>query len=79
MPALPEKNVVEKYKMTQEFVEARRAALTVFVNKVVRAPPQLPARRGGELVGGAGFAAGVAGLQDSTAGGGAEPPARLLP
>jgi hypothetical protein len=35
VPALPEKNVVEKYKMTNDFVEARRAALTVFINRVV--------------------------------------------
>lgn len=35
MPALPEKNVVEKYKMTTEFIEQRRAALTVFINRVV--------------------------------------------
>jgi len=37
VPALPEKNVVEKYKMTTEFIETRRAALTIFINRVVRA------------------------------------------
>ena len=36
MPALPEKNALEKYKMTAEFVEQRRAALNVFINRVVR-------------------------------------------
>ncbi|KAL4452515.1 hypothetical protein ABPG75_008177 [Micractinium tetrahymenae] len=38
VPALPEKSVVEKYKMTGEFVEARRAALTVFINRVAAHP-----------------------------------------
>ena len=37
VPALPEKNVVEKYKMNADFIEQRRAALTVFINRVVRA------------------------------------------
>lgn len=36
VPPLPEKNVVEKYKMTTEFIEQRRAALTIFINRVVR-------------------------------------------
>jgi sorting nexin-1/2 len=36
VPALPEKNVVEKYKMTTEFIEQRRAALTIFINRAVR-------------------------------------------
>lgn len=35
VPALPEKSVVEKYKMAGDFIEARRAALTVFINRVV--------------------------------------------
>ncbi|PSC72138.1 sorting nexin 1 [Micractinium conductrix] len=38
VPALPEKNVVEKYKMTGEFIESRRAALTIFVNRVAAHP-----------------------------------------
>ena len=37
VPALPEKNVVEKYKMNADFIEQRRAALTVFINRVVGA------------------------------------------
>ena len=37
MPALPEKNVVQKYQMTTEFIEVRRRALSVYLNKVVRA------------------------------------------
>ena len=36
IPPLPEKNVVQKYQMTTEFIEARRRALTVFINRVVR-------------------------------------------
>ena len=35
-PALPEKNVVQKYQMTTEFIEIRRRALSVYLNKVVR-------------------------------------------
>lgn len=35
IPPLPEKNVVEKYKLTDEFVEQRRAALAVFMNRIV--------------------------------------------
>ncbi len=35
VPALPEKSVVEKYKMAGDFIEARRAALNVFINRVV--------------------------------------------
>lgn len=38
VPALPEKNVVEKYKMNADFIEQRRAALTVFVNRVASHP-----------------------------------------
>ena len=38
VPALPEKSVLEKYKMTNEFVEARRAALAVFLNRVASHP-----------------------------------------
>ena len=36
LPALPEKNVLEKYKMTADFIEQRRSALNVFINRVVR-------------------------------------------
>ena len=36
IPPLPEKNVVQKYQMTTEFIEARRRALSVFLNRVVR-------------------------------------------
>lgn len=36
MPPLPEKNVVQKYQMTTEFIEQRRRALAVFINRVVR-------------------------------------------
>ncbi|EFN54738.1 hypothetical protein CHLNCDRAFT_59686 [Chlorella variabilis] len=38
VPPLPEKNVVEKYKMTTEFIEQRRAALTIFINRVAAHP-----------------------------------------
>lgn len=38
MPALPEKNVLEKYKMTDEFIEARRIALGVFLRRVAAHP-----------------------------------------
>lgn len=36
IPPLPEKSVVQKYQMTTDFIEQRRAALTLFINKVVR-------------------------------------------
>ena len=36
VPPLPEKSVVQKYQMSAEFVEARRAALQVFLGRVVR-------------------------------------------
>lgn len=36
IPPLPEKNVVQKYQMTTEFIETRRMALSVFLNRVVR-------------------------------------------
>lgn len=36
IPPLPEKNVVQKYQMTTEFIETRRRALQVFINRVVR-------------------------------------------
>lgn len=36
IPPLPEKNVVQKYQMTAEFIEQRRAALQVYINRVVR-------------------------------------------
>jgi hypothetical protein len=35
IPPLPEKNVVQKYQMTSEFIEQRRQALHVYVNRVV--------------------------------------------
>lgn len=38
VPPLPERNVLEKYKMTTEFIEQRRAALTVFINRVAAHP-----------------------------------------
>ena len=38
MPALPEKNVVEKYKMTSDFIEQRRSALAVFLRRVAAHP-----------------------------------------
>ena len=38
VPALPEKSVVEKYKMSPEFIEQRRAALTVFLNRIAAHP-----------------------------------------
>ena len=36
IPPIPEKNVVQKYQMTQEFVSVRKQALQVFINRVVR-------------------------------------------
>ena len=36
IPPLPEKNVVQKYQMTTEFIETRRRALSVYINRVVR-------------------------------------------
>ncbi len=50
VPALPEKNVVEKYKMTTEFIETRRAALTVFINRVVSESSKEGLGGGGECV-----------------------------
>ncbi|KAL6776760.1 VPS5A [Auxenochlorella protothecoides x Auxenochlorella symbiontica] len=38
VPPLPEKNVVEKYKLTDEFIEQRRAALAVFMNRLAAHP-----------------------------------------
>ena len=38
VPALPEKNVLEKYKMTDDFIEARRIALGVFLRRVAAHP-----------------------------------------
>lgn len=38
MPALPEKNVLEKYKMTTEFIEQRRAALQIFLHRLAAHP-----------------------------------------
>lgn len=34
IPPVPEKNVVQKYQMTKEFIELRQMALTVFINRV---------------------------------------------
>lgn len=34
VPPLPERNVVEKYKMTTDFIEQRRLALEVFLNRI---------------------------------------------
>ena len=36
MPPIPEKNAMQKYQMTSEFVAVRRQALQVFINRVVR-------------------------------------------
>ena len=38
VPALPERNVVEKYKLNVDFIESRRAALQVFINRVAAHP-----------------------------------------
>jgi len=38
LPALPEKNVVEKYKMGGDFIKQRRAALEVFLRRVAAHP-----------------------------------------
>ncbi|KAK9809757.1 hypothetical protein WJX73_003439 [Symbiochloris irregularis] len=38
LPPLPEKNVVQKYQMTNEFIEQRRRALAVFINRVAAHP-----------------------------------------
>ncbi|EIE27299.1 Vps5-domain-containing protein [Coccomyxa subellipsoidea C-169] len=38
IPPLPEKNVVQKYQMTTEFIETRRMALSVFLNRVAAHP-----------------------------------------
>ncbi|KAI8101170.1 hypothetical protein M9435_001278 [Picochlorum sp. BPE23] len=38
LPALPPRNVVEKYKMTPQFVEDRRRALQVFLKRVLSHP-----------------------------------------
>lgn len=35
VPPLPEKSAVQKFQMTSEFIEQRRRALQVFVNRVV--------------------------------------------
>lgn len=35
IPPLPEKNAVQKYQMSTEFIEQRRRGLQVFVNRVV--------------------------------------------
>ena len=36
VPPLPEKSAVQKFQMTTEFIESRRRALQVFINRVVR-------------------------------------------
>lgn len=38
VPPLPEKNAVEKFRFSAEFIEVRRRALDVFVNRVARHP-----------------------------------------
>ena len=35
IPPLPEKNAIQKYQMTSEFIEQRRQALQVYINRVV--------------------------------------------
>lgn len=35
VPPLPEKSTVQKFQMTSDFIEQRRRALQVFVNRVV--------------------------------------------
>ena len=47
VPPIPEKNAMQKYQMTSEFVAVRRNALQVFINRVVGAArdstmPHLP-------------------------------------
>ena len=36
VPPLPEKSAVQKFQMTADFIEQRRRALQVFINRVVR-------------------------------------------
>lgn len=36
VPPLPEKNAVQKYQMSTEFIDQRCRALQVFINRVVR-------------------------------------------
>lgn len=38
VPALPEKNAVQKFQMATDFIEQRRRALQVFINKVAAHP-----------------------------------------
>ena len=38
MPPIPEKNVVQKYQASTEFIVQRQQALNVFINRVVRPP-----------------------------------------
>eukprot|EP00270_Netrium_digitus_P010289 TRINITY_DN3187_c0_g1_i1.p1 TRINITY_DN3187_c0_g1~~TRINITY_DN3187_c0_g1_i1.p1 ORF type:complete len:401 (-),score=131.29 TRINITY_DN3187_c0_g1_i1:86-1288(-) len=38
VPPLPEKNVVEKFRFTSEFIEARRRALDIFLHRVIAHP-----------------------------------------
>ncbi|KAK9861214.1 hypothetical protein WJX84_000325 [Apatococcus fuscideae] len=38
IPALPEKSVVQKYQMTNEFIAQRQRALTIFLNRVAVHP-----------------------------------------
>jgi sorting nexin-1/2 len=38
IPPLPEKNAIQKYQMTAEFIEQRRQALQVYVNRVAAHP-----------------------------------------
>ena len=36
VPPVPEKNAVQKFQMTHDFIEQRRLALQSFINRVVR-------------------------------------------
>eukprot|EP01024_Parvocaulis_polyphysoides_P016854 TRINITY_DN17476_c0_g1_i2.p1 TRINITY_DN17476_c0_g1~~TRINITY_DN17476_c0_g1_i2.p1 ORF type:complete len:201 (+),score=32.87 TRINITY_DN17476_c0_g1_i2:90-692(+) len=38
VPPLPEKDVIQKYKYNQEFIEKRRRALQVYINRVANHP-----------------------------------------
>lgn len=42
VPPLPEKNAVQKYQMSMDFIEQRRRALEVFINRVVRQTVSFP-------------------------------------
>jgi sorting nexin-1/2 len=38
IPPLPEKNAVEKFRFSKEFIELRRQALDLFVNRIASHP-----------------------------------------